>query len=410
MFGGYLWWDEVGNADSLPPPTVSGITPNHGPYTGGTAITDLAGTHFVDGATVTFNGVAATSVVFVSSTKLTCVSPAGTGGAANVVVTNPDGQASGNFTFTYDLPTITSLNHTLGDPLGQNSVVLAGTLFTGVTQVYFGATAAVSFVIDSAIQITAVAPAHVAGSAPVKVHCAGGDSNTSAYEYWDPTVPATPTAFLRGPNYTKVGAVGLWDTSIPLVFPNYTAGGNILAPAQDGNGRPQFAITLDRLQGPGTEWADLIDLSNATGFTIAVALDLGSLSGAANAVISSADFYGALYFESGPGTVSYAYYEVESSSYKFVTTTIPSSGRIILIIERDISGTPKLRIMKDGTTWVNGDNVQTLKSTFAGIFLGYNTAIAAYPIDATFLTVVTLRASWNTTDAGKFFQWVASTF
>jgi len=88
-----------------PAPIVTSITPNTGLTSGGTAITDLAGTNFVTGATVKIGGVSATSVVFVSSTKLTCVTPASlTAGAKNVVVTNPDTQtsgASGNSLFTY---------------------------------------------------------------------------------------------------------------------------------------------------------------------------------------------------------------------------------------------------------------------------------------------------------------------
>lgn len=68
---------------------VTSITPSTGPTVGGTAITNLAGSHFVTGATVTIGGVAATSVVVVSDSKITCVAPAGTTGAKDVVVTNP---------------------------------------------------------------------------------------------------------------------------------------------------------------------------------------------------------------------------------------------------------------------------------------------------------------------------------
>lgn len=73
------------------PPTLTSVSPATGVATGGTALT-LTGTDFVTGATVTVGGVAATSVVFVNSTSLTCVSPAGPLGAADVVVTNPDTQ------------------------------------------------------------------------------------------------------------------------------------------------------------------------------------------------------------------------------------------------------------------------------------------------------------------------------
>lgn len=80
--------------DTVYAPTVTGITPATGDNDLATTITNLAGTNFVDGATVTVGGVAATSVVFVNPTKLTCVVPSGItpAGAADVVVTNPDSQ------------------------------------------------------------------------------------------------------------------------------------------------------------------------------------------------------------------------------------------------------------------------------------------------------------------------------
>lgn len=76
---------------AVTPPNVIGVSPSTGTELGGTALT-ITGTDFDSGATVTIGGVPATSVVFVDSTSLTCVSPAGTVGAQNVVVTNPDTQ------------------------------------------------------------------------------------------------------------------------------------------------------------------------------------------------------------------------------------------------------------------------------------------------------------------------------
>lgn len=88
---------------TLPAPTVTTCTPANGPIAGGTSITDLAGTGFVNGATVTFGGTSATGVTFVSSIKLTCTTPAHTAGAVNIVVTNPDtqtGTLTNGFTYT----------------------------------------------------------------------------------------------------------------------------------------------------------------------------------------------------------------------------------------------------------------------------------------------------------------------
>ncbi len=92
----------------LPAPTISSVTPSSGASSGmglvagpaaGTVITDLHGTGFVTGCTVKFGDFPATSVAFVSSVKLTCVTPeafATVPGYVTVRVTNPDGQNTGD--------------------------------------------------------------------------------------------------------------------------------------------------------------------------------------------------------------------------------------------------------------------------------------------------------------------------
>jgi len=84
------------------PPTVTGISPNNGPVAGGTSVT-ITGTTFYPAPSVTIGGNAATSVNRVSSTQITCTTPAGSAGAKDVVVTNQDSQ-SGTLTagFTYN--------------------------------------------------------------------------------------------------------------------------------------------------------------------------------------------------------------------------------------------------------------------------------------------------------------------
>jgi len=83
-------WRQLDNA---PPPGVTGAEPANVPFSGGATIT-LKGTGFAPLATVTVGGVAATSVVVLSATSLSCVVPAATTlGAKDVVVSNADGQA-----------------------------------------------------------------------------------------------------------------------------------------------------------------------------------------------------------------------------------------------------------------------------------------------------------------------------
>jgi hypothetical protein len=83
-------------------PTVTSVAPATGLAAGSTPVT-VSGTNFQAGATVTFGGVAATGVIVVNSTTITCTTPAGAAGAVNVVVRNPDAQTGtlvNGFTYT----------------------------------------------------------------------------------------------------------------------------------------------------------------------------------------------------------------------------------------------------------------------------------------------------------------------
>jgi hypothetical protein len=88
---------------TLPPPTVSSISPSAGTSAGGTTVT-IAGTNFAAGAAVTIGGVAATSVTVVSSTSLTAVTGAHATGAADVVVTVGGQTGTLAKAFTYVTP------------------------------------------------------------------------------------------------------------------------------------------------------------------------------------------------------------------------------------------------------------------------------------------------------------------
>jgi hypothetical protein len=73
--------------------TVTNVSPPNGPIAGGTAVT-VTGTDFLSGSTVDFGGAAATSVVVVNTTTITCVTPAHAVGSVTVSVTDTDGTGS----------------------------------------------------------------------------------------------------------------------------------------------------------------------------------------------------------------------------------------------------------------------------------------------------------------------------
>ena len=74
-------------------PAVSSVSPNSGPVTGGTTV-KILGSGFQSGASVTFGGIAATSVTVVSSTEVQAVSPVSSAGTISIGVTNTDSQSA----------------------------------------------------------------------------------------------------------------------------------------------------------------------------------------------------------------------------------------------------------------------------------------------------------------------------
>ena len=94
-------------------PTVSGVSPNSGSTAGGTAVT-ITGTNFAPGATVTFGGVAATNVAVVNSGAITATTPAGSGGAVTVTVTNPGAQ-NGSLANAFTYEVITTITYVQGN-------------------------------------------------------------------------------------------------------------------------------------------------------------------------------------------------------------------------------------------------------------------------------------------------------
>jgi hypothetical protein len=192
-------WISQGALPTTNPPTVASLNVTAGPAAGGTAVT-ITGTNFggtSSNLSVTFGGAAATSVVVASFTTITCVTPAGTAGAVNVVVSTINGPGTLTNGFTYiAAPTVTSVTPNSGLPSTAQSVTIAGTGFLTGAAVTFGGTAATGITVGSATQITCTAPALAAGTVNVVVTTTGGPS-TQTVNY---TYVAAPTASSVTPN------------------------------------------------------------------------------------------------------------------------------------------------------------------------------------------------------------------
>jgi len=78
---------------SVPPPTVTGVSPSGGPITGGTSVT-ITGTNFTGATAVMFGGTSASTYTVDSATQITATSPAGSAGAVDVTVTTAGGTSA----------------------------------------------------------------------------------------------------------------------------------------------------------------------------------------------------------------------------------------------------------------------------------------------------------------------------
>ncbi|GMV84863.1 MAG: hypothetical protein AMXMBFR80_07210 [Dehalococcoidia bacterium] len=248
--------------DSTVIPFITSIDPGAGPLTGGTLVT-ITGGNFVGTPSVTFGGLACTSVSVVLSTRITCVTPAHTAGTVEVIVTTVNGSnttigTQNDFTYTSG-PTVTLLNPNTGLATGNTIVTITGTGFTssGMT-VKFGTVTAVFTYIDTTT-IIAVAPAQSAGTVDVIVTTPGGTSpNTAAdnFTYTGSTAPVvTSVSPASGPVGTTItiigtGFTGATSVTVGGVPASFTVNSSTQITATVPTGTPAGVVDV-RVTGPG---------------------------------------------------------------------------------------------------------------------------------------------------------------
>jgi hypothetical protein len=144
-------------------PSVAGVNPPSGAESGGDVVA-ITGTGFAGATAVKFGSVTAPNLFVDSDERLSVVTPAGNGTVDVVVVTASGSSAvtaTDRFTFTAAgtvTPVVTGVTPQTGAESGGDTVVIAGSGFTGATLVSFGPNAAMA-TLDSDTQITALTPA-----------------------------------------------------------------------------------------------------------------------------------------------------------------------------------------------------------------------------------------------------------
>jgi len=185
--------------------TITSFTPTCG--VAGTVVT-INGAGFTGMTDVLFNGTSSTGEVFVSDAQVTATVPAGaTAGPITVETPATDSASTANFIpAAAGVPTITSFLPTTGSV--GTSVVITGTNFGCTTSVMFNTTAATTYVVNSATQITATVPTG-ATTGPLHVTTTGGGPANSSTDFTvvaGPTITSfTPTSGPVGTNVTITG-------------------------------------------------------------------------------------------------------------------------------------------------------------------------------------------------------------
>ncbi|MGF0315794.1 ice-binding family protein [Nocardia fluminea] len=235
-------------------PVITSLNPSFGPPAGFNSVV-ITGSGFANvGPISVLFGTTATTFTIDSDTQLTAIVPPGTGTVNVTVKVLLDGTSNPvPYTYGVPVPTLTSVNPGSGSASGGTTVVLTGTNLTGVTAVSFGGTPATSFTVNSSTQITAVAPAHAAGTVQVTVTAPGGTSNGVAFTYIAvPTLisvvpnsspPSGGTVVvLTGTGLTGATAVSFGGTPATLFTVNSPTQITVLAPASAA-GTVQVTVT-----------------------------------------------------------------------------------------------------------------------------------------------------------------------
>lgn len=173
---------------------VNAVTPSTGSTAGGTSVT-ITGTNFSGTPTVTFGGTAATGVTLVDQNKITAVTPAGSAGTVNVVVSDGTNSATLTGGFTYFAPpTVTTIPRS-GGLTGTQTITIVGSGFvTGQTTVMFGTIElpSSSVTVVSSTELLVTLPKRLPGRATVTITTPGGTITLDdGFNFYDSTVGQT---------------------------------------------------------------------------------------------------------------------------------------------------------------------------------------------------------------------------
>jgi hypothetical protein len=185
-----------------PVPAITSLSTSTATTAGGTRVV-LTGSGFTDASGVWFGAVAATDFTVLSDTSLVVTVPPQAAGTVDVTVSAYGGTSAlvsaDRFSYTAaSAPAVTGVSPSSGSTAGTTTVTITGSHFTAATGVSFGSVAA-TFTVNSDTQITAVAPAQVAGTVDVTVATPSGTSAVVSADHFTYTAAAAPAVTAVSP-------------------------------------------------------------------------------------------------------------------------------------------------------------------------------------------------------------------
>jgi hypothetical protein len=133
-------------------------------------------------------------------------------------------------------PTIGGFTPRAGESVGGAIVTISGDALSGVTQVYFGANAAVTFNVDTDKQITAVAPAGIGSVALAVENPQGNATSGDSFTYTTPPSPPVVTSV------TPASGLVAGGTSVTIAGSGFTGAVHVAFGSTDA---PGFNVDTD---------------------------------------------------------------------------------------------------------------------------------------------------------------------
>lgn len=171
--------------------SISYVTPSFGPIAGGSTLS-IVGSGFVENSKVSISGVASPTVSFVSSSKLTAVTPPGSFGLKNLIVSTPTGQSAvGAYSYSYGFaPQVLSVSPNSGALAGGILITIQGAGFLN-PMVQIGGVDCKDVQVLSETSLTCVTPSNSSGAKTIQVTNGDGQVGAlaAAYTYYNGLSP-----------------------------------------------------------------------------------------------------------------------------------------------------------------------------------------------------------------------------